>query len=183
MNNTALALDSLLTRYENLFKTLNPYHLPTMLFDESWHSACIQSVDGDTYFWKHVAKQTDNCFDGIERALERTFHQDIHTFYSSFWSNGIRVEHPVVDFALIQVWNEEDLERLKENILGHCFAKMKAKLPLTVFIGSTDNNEVVCIDNESGNVVLERPGRKAHKILADNLESFLLALDPTTKLY
>jgi SecY interacting protein Syd len=195
MNKSALALDSLLTRYENLYKDTNKLGLPSLCLEEPWPSPCIiettaETVDDlttktneQTHFWQHTVKNMDNIFVDLERALELDFHPDIHTFYATFWSNGIRVEHSDVDFALIQTWNEEDQENLKENILGHCFAKMKARLPLTVFIGCTDSNEIISIENESGSIVLERPGRKAHKILAQNLESFLLELNPTTEPY
>lgn len=183
MSNSALALEALLTRYENLFKNTNSYNLPCIELSPPWPSPCIKHQDEDSYYWQHAQKDEANIFNQIEDAIEIKFHADIHSFYSSFWSNGIRVEHPSVDFALIQTWNEEDQENLKENILGHCFAKLKARLPLTIFIGCTDNNEVISIDNESGEIVLERPGKKAHKILATDLESFLLSLTPTTEQY
>jgi SecY interacting protein Syd len=183
MNNITLALDSLLTRHANLYKDSNKYHLPTFIVDEPWPSPCVRYTDEDTYFWQATRKESDDLFNDLEAALEIKFHPDATSFYTSFWANGLRVEHPDVDLSLIQTWNEEDEARLKENILGHCFAKMKARLPLTIFIGATDSNEVVSIDNESGQIVLERPGRKAHKILAENLESFLLALSPTKELY
>ena len=52
-----------------------------------------------------------------------------------------------------------------------------------MFIACTFGDEVICIDNESGEVVLEKPGRKAHKVLSDNLEGFLLSLTPSKDLY
>jgi SecY interacting protein Syd len=183
MNSIRLALDALLTRYINLFKTENDYGLPSAEFDSPWPSPCIEKQVDDIAYWRHQDKTETNLFKDIESALEVTLHQDIKEFYGSFWSNGICVQHEDIDFSLIQAWNAEDQETLRENIFGHCFAKLKGRLPLTLFIGCTQSNEVVCLDNESGEVVLERPGKKAHKILAGDLESFLLSLSPSTDTY
>ncbi|KZZ10542.1 hypothetical protein A3749_10885, partial [Oleiphilus sp. HI0078] len=169
--------------YENLFHNANELGLPSFQCDPIWPSPCAVSIVKDCHYWRHKEKRSGNIFASLEDALETKFHPDFHAFFESYWANGMRVEHPLVDFALIQTWNEEDQERLKENILGHCFAKLKNKQSLTLFIGCTDSNEVVSIENHSGKVILERPGRKDYKELADNLESFLLALNPTALEY
>ena len=75
------------------------------------------------------------------------------------------------------------MQKLKENILGHAFAKLKTKQPLSYFIGCTFGDDVICVEHQSGEVVLEKPGRKAHKILASSLEEFLLSLQPTLDEY
>lgn len=183
MNRIRLALDALLTRHLNLFKNENDYDLPSAVFEAPWPSPCIQEQVGNTSYWRHQHKSETDLFKGIEEALELRLHQDIKEFYGNFWSNGICVEHDDVDFSLIQTWNEEDQETLRENIFGHCFAKLKGRLPLTLFIGCTQTNEVVCLDNDTGQIVLERPGKRAHKILADNLEAFIISLSPTTEAY
>lgn len=183
MDKTALALDALLTRHRNLYSGKNVHGLPIIELESPWPSPCVVHNEGSDYFWQHTDKKNKDLFLDLEKALELNFHQDIKSFYTAFWSNGIQVEHSLIDFALIQTWNEEDQEHLKENILGHCFAKMKARLPLTIFIGSTESNEVVVVDNNTGEVLLERPGRKAHKILSSSLECFLLELTPTLKAY
>ena len=68
-------------------------------------------------------------------------------------------------------------------MLGHIFAKLKSKLPVTYFIGCTFGDEVICLDHETGNIVLEKPGFKAHKVLSKNLASFLISLQPTIDKY
>ena len=179
MSETYLALEALLTRYVNLFLEA-PHSSPYVEFDSEWNSECVLE-SGDkpgAYFWKPIQRQQKISFDELEKALEITFPQELIDFYGSFWSNGICVEREDINFNLIQVWNSEDEQSLKENLLGHVFAKIKAKLPLTFFIGSTYGDDVICLDQETGNVVLEKPGYSASKVLSPDLPSFLISLQP-----
>lgn len=184
MDDTFLALEALLTRYTNLFAETNEA-LPYVEFDSAWPSECVvtKGIQPNSYFWKPKTREDNAFFSELETALEFKFHKAITTFYGSFWSNGICVERDDINFCLIQNWNEEDEKQLKENILGHVFAKLKSKLPVTYFIGCTFGDEVICLDHESGNIILERPGFKAHKVLSNDLASFLISLQPTTDRY
>jgi len=192
MNPIYLALDALFTRYLNLVKE-ESNNLPSVKFDPPWPSPChvkqeehIESKsdkENSLSYWKPTSRVNHELFDDLEKALELSFRDDFKQFYGSFWSNGICVEREDINFSLIQIWNEEDQEKLKENILGHAFAKLKSKQALSYFIGCTFGDEVICIDHETGEVVLEKPGRKAHKVLAPSLEIFLLSLNPTLDEY
>jgi SecY interacting protein Syd len=194
MNAIYLALDALFTRYLNMVKE-ETNDLPSVNFEPPWPSPCNVTNDehlecekndedqSDLSYWKPTSRINLDIFDELEKALELSFRDDFKQFYGSFWSNGICVEREDINFSLIQIWNEEDQEKLKENILGHAFAKLKSKQPLTYFIGCTFGDDVICIDHESGAIILEKPGRKTHKVLAPSLEVFLLSLSPTLDEY
>lgn len=182
MNSVFLALDALLTRYINLHQSERG-SLPVVSFAQLGASDCIISREQDDAHWRPVERGDSNLFTDIEAALDCQFHEDIKYFYGSFWSNGLCVERDDINFNLIQVWNSDDEERLKQNILGHAFAKVKGRLPLSFFIGCSNGNDIICVENDSAQVVLEKPGRKAHKILAPSLETFLLSLQPTLDEY
>ena len=193
MNNTKLALDALLTRYVNLVKAeYNTY--PSVNFEPPWPSPCTEAVEqrgeqqgekqGEKIsYWRPVERNDYRIFNELEQALELSFREDFKQFYGSFWSNGICVERDDINFNLIQIWNEEDQEQLKENILGHAFAKLKSRQPLSYFIGCTHGDDVICIEHETGEITLEKPGKKAHKTLAPTLEAFLLSLNPMLDKY
>lgn len=186
MNNIFLALDTLFTRYLNLVRD-ETGNLPKAEFDPPWPSPCMveaQEVGQDAgVFWRPTSRDASGIFEGLESAMGWPFRPEISQFYGAFWANGICVQHGDLCFDLIQIWNEEDEENLKENMLGHLFAKKKNRLPFSFFMGSASGNNVIALEQESGHVVLEKPGYKAHQILAENLEQFLLNLDPTTELY
>lgn len=178
------ALETLLNRFIALSKKINN-SLPDIEWDETWQSACIVSAPNEQgkVLWQPSARTDDTIFSSIEKALNVKFHDDLITFYSSFWSEGIICSHETGEISLIQIWNQDDEEMLKENLLGHAFAKIKNRLPLTLFIGCTNDDQVVCVDNTTGKVVLEKPGFAAHKELADSLSLFLNDLTPTLKPY
>lgn len=177
MTKIALALDALFTRYLNLMKS-ETGNLPRAPFDPPWPSPCLQDTLEDSNFWRPTQRQDTAVFESLEAAFDMTFRPEISEFYGTFWANGISVVHDDLHLNLIQVWNEEDQEQLKENMLGHLFAKQKNKLPLSYFIGCTDGDEVISLSHATGEIVLERPGQKPHRTLAPTLESFLLALHP-----
>ena len=156
--------------------------LPEAPFDPPWPSPCTDAVESNegasASHWRPVKREDYALFSKLEEAFECPFHSDIACFYGAYWSNGIEVIFDQLHFNLIQVWNEEDEDMLKENLLGHLFAKRKNRLPLTYFIGCTDGNDVIALDHETGQIVLEKPGYRAHQVLADSLEQLLLRLEP-----
>jgi len=183
---TLQALQNLFDQFIALSEKINN-NLPLITWDEEWTSECVlANTSPDEHGkvkWQPVARPYTKLFSSLENALEFEFHPDIVCFYNSFWSDGLIASHPRGEVSLIQIWNQQDEEMLKENLLGHAFAKIKNRLPITVFIGCTSDNQVIAIDNESGEVVLERPGYAAHETLAKNVAEFITILTPTLKEY
>ena len=183
---TLKALQNLFEQFIALSEKINN-RLPLIVWDEEWPSECVLADTGPdeqgNVKWRPVARPYTNLFSSLENALEFKFHPDIICFYNSFWSDGLIASHPRGELSLIQIWNSQDEEMLKENLLGHAFAKIKNRLPITIFIGCTSDNQVIAIDNESGQVVLERPGYAAHETLANNVAEFINDLTPTLKQY
>ncbi|NCF81053.1 MAG: SecY-interacting protein, partial [Proteobacteria bacterium] len=106
-------------------------------------------------------------------------HPDIKSFYGSYWGGPIELEADEGGVTLIQVWNDDDFDRLVENLLGHAMAKQRIKAPLTIFIALTDEEEyVLSVDNETGCVVLEEPGSIPTREVSPSLAEFLDRLRP-----
>lgn len=182
MSSVFLSLDAFLKRYISSIK-LETGSLPTINDDALGASACTriseQRPQPQSPCWKPVERKQFDLFKELESALEITFPQALCEFYGGFWSDMIPVEHRSgLQFDLIQIWNEEDEARLKQNLLGHVFAKRKNRLPLNYFIGCTAGNDVICLDHESLHIVVEKPGYKSHQKLAEGLDDFILQLDP-----
>lgn len=179
-----LALEALLVRYQNLFLEDTP-PFPDVHFDTDWTSPCVieEGTQKGHFYWKPIRRESMLDFSGLERALGFEFPELIKDFYGSYWSNGICVERVDINCSLIQIWNEEDEELFKENLLGHLFAKIKNKLPITYFLGCTYSDEVICLEHETGKIMLEKPGFKPHKELANSLSEFLISLNPTKDNY
>ncbi len=155
--------------------------LPVQPHDANWQSPCQTTApdsDGNIH-WRPVERQDPADFSGLERALEQPVHPDIKAYYGSFWSECIPATTTEGELTLIQIWNAEDFDRLIENIIGHAFAKSRIKAPLTLFFAHTDDDELILsVDNASGEVVLEHPGERPLRTVADTLAEFLTRLDP-----
>ena len=118
---------------------------------------------------------------GLERALDVSLHSDVATFYGSFWSDAIPVCAEEGSATLIQVWNEQDFERLIENLIGHALQKRRRE-PLTLFIACTDDSEFnLCVDNATGSVLLEQPGQAPKHTVAEKLAELLARMEPAAQ--
>ncbi len=156
--------------------------LPSLEHDDDWPSPCI--VEGpDTQgkiLWRPIARDVgDADFSGIEQALEIRMHPDIQSFYGSFYSNPLPMRAADGPLTLLQAWSVYDFDRLNENLIGHAIGHLKADSPLSFFIAVTDEDDLnLCVDNERGTVILERPGAPPLREIAPSLSAFLDGLTP-----
>jgi len=174
----AVALDHFIARQQVLQPTA-----PVTPFDSQWPSACYlqEANDGDPVGWRPVKQaEASDMFERLGEALEQQIHPDIVTFYSRYWSDPLPASCEEGELSLLQVWNAEDMERLRSNLVGHALAKRKQRQPLTLFFATTepDGNYFLSIENESGTIWLEQPGKKPIRQLADSLAAFIDRLKP-----
>lgn len=159
-------------------------NLPKMDVDDSLPDreqslAFVRKIEQTTIEWL-PAPNGDFClFDDLERGLEITLHRDLKQFYGAYWSEGICCQSSQGLIQLIQIWNETDLELLRENLLGHAFMKTRKKQPLTFFFGLGEGDNILTLENDTGRVYMEIPGKRPHLFLANNLTEFLWSLEVT----
>lgn len=159
--------------------------LPSIEHDPDWPSPCIvDGPDANAYdrgrvHWRPCPRDTQADFSGIERALEEPLHADIRSFYGSFYSDPLPMRAADGPLTLLQVWSDRDFDRLLENVIGHAANQRRVRAPLTVFIATTDEDDLnLCVCNASGKVVLERPGAAPLREIAPSLSVFLDGLEP-----
>ncbi len=163
-------------------------HLPLIERDEQWPSVCEQGSHDDSHnYWQPVPvtsehkkdKQEELTFTNVETALELELHPDIKTYFTTIFSSDIEAKCDDGKLSLLFAWNREDFDRLQENIIGHILMKQRLKQAATVFFAVTDEEDmIISIDNENGEVWVERVGCKPHKKLSDSLASFITQLTP-----
>ncbi len=175
-------LDNFFKRFINTVEA-ETGNLPTTKNEPDWPSDCQQ---GDAFLseemvdsihWQPIQRETNNALAGLEKALDIEIHQDIQAFFCHYWSEQIETIFQQGNLLLLFVWNQADMERLIENQIGHALGKIRNKQTLTFFIACTDSDYIISIENDSGQVVLERPGYPMEKILASNLTQFINELE------
>lgn len=129
--------------------------------------------------WQPVPQAIQTDFANVEHALELTIHPDIKTFYRLYFGAGLAAQHLRGKLMLLMVWNDDDVKRLQENIIGHILMKRRLKQRETVFFATTEDDDILLsVLNETGEVYLERVGQEVKEKLADNLAEFIQALTP-----
>ena len=182
MTEVADALAGFVARYLKAFPELYE------VYDPHWRSPC-ETGDPETWAdgtvavpWQPVRRRYAEDFAGLENALETTIHADIKAYYGGYWSGGLEAQAEEGHVSLIFLWNQSDAQRLVENLIGHAMAKQRARVPFSVFFACTeaDSELFLSVDNESGRVLLERPGYKPMREVAESLSGFLGTLKPAS---
>ncbi len=182
LSDVGRALNGFVARYLEAFPDLYEIHDPT------WRSPCEVGEphawpDGTQVVrWRPVERRYAEDFAGIENALETTIHADIKAYYGAFWSGGLEAVASEGHVSLILLWNQADAERLTENLIGHALAKQRARAPFSVFFACTEANSelFLSVQNDTGQVMLERPGYKPLRTVAPSLGAFLNDLQPAS---
>ena len=175
--------------------TLKTYPDLRAPFDPEWRSPCeigapIETDQGPLIAWRPVRRHPDTIaedFAPLERALEFPVHPDIKAYWGAYWAAGLEAEAVDGHVSLLFPWNPDDLERLNENLIGHALSKRKlAKRGtrgsgMSVFFACTEPESelFLSVDNDSGAVLLEKPGFKPIREVAPDLASFLTTLVPS----
>ncbi len=179
-------VDQALREFVTRFLAANP--TPSTEHDAQWPSPCEQGEpftanNGEQRIhWQPVKRNYADDFVGVERALETPVHPDIKAYYGAYWSAHMDATAKDGPVSLLQLWNPEDGERLTENLLGHYLVQKRARAPLSFFFACTeeDSDLVLSLENATGRVLLERPGQKPLREVADSLAEFISGLAPVT---
>ena len=155
-------------------------HLPLVTNDDLGPSVCIKEIfDERQSCWKPSKVETKLSFENIEQALEIEIHPDINTYFTTFYSESIDAECIEGKLSLLFAWNEEDFHRLQENLIGHIMMKQKLKQEITLFFAVTDEDDmIISLMNNTGEVWVEQVGCKPHKKLANSLSDFIQQITP-----
>lgn len=153
------------------------------LYESEWPSSCFSTtaelIEGQSYPWQPVKQVAQDMFQRLSNALECDIHPDLIEFYSRYWSGHLTATSKEGDLELLQVWNQEDMERLRSNLVGHALSKKKQKKSLSFFIGLTAPDDgMLCIENDTGEIWYEMPGKRPIRKVANNLAEFIDRLSP-----
>lgn len=165
--------------------TLERYPKLWTEYDSTWRSPCeigepVKLEEVTAIEWRPQIRQTADDFSGLENAFETEIHSSIKDYYGSYWSGGLEATCNEGHVSLMFLWNEEDRNRLVDNLIGHALAQKRSRSPLSIFFACTEAASAyyLAVNNATGEVQLELPGRKPVRSVASNLSEFLDQLTP-----
>ncbi len=152
---------------------------PQIMVDSDWPSPCqAHSNNGQLAAWQPVAQVKASAFNDLEKALPISFSPDFIEFYASVYSHNLTVSFEGARYELLQCWSDQDLTRLAQNMTGHVLMKRRLKQDDSLFIGLTDEEDLLLtLHNQTGQVCLEYLGRAPHQVLSQSLLLFLQNAD------
>ncbi|QIZ77408.1 SecY-interacting protein [Ferrimonas lipolytica] len=153
-------------------------HLP--LAQHNDEGPALQSVDEQGRgYWLAQPMSGKPLFDNVAAALELELHGDLERFYGQFYAGSLLFDADFGSGELLQIWSDDDLQRLQQNLIGHLLMKQKLKQHPTLFIGLLGQGEqMIVLDNCDGSVWLEVPGELPSKRLADDIDQLMQQLSP-----
>ena len=166
-------------------KTLEQYPKLWNEYDSTWRSPCeigspVELAQVTAIEWRPQLRQNADDFSGLENAFETEIHPSIKDYYGSYWSGGLEATCNEGHVSLMFLWNDEDRDRLRDNIIGHALAQKRSRSPLSIFFACTEPASAyfLAVNNTTGAVQLELPGRKPLRTVDSSLDEFLNRLTP-----
>lgn len=173
------SLNNFMTKWIDLQKTS---HISLEIeYDEQWPSPAIlvNSPEGNVSQWRPVIQSEDNSLQALNQGLDIEVNPQLEAYYTRYWSDNLNASALQGGLQLLFPWNEDDFVRLQENLIAHVLMKRRLGQRDTLFFAVTDEEDfVLSILNETGEVVLEQVGKEPKETLAADLSSFLASLKP-----
>ncbi len=145
-------------------------------------SPCIKETRDLTISWLPSIRDKSIKLTNTEQGIELNLHDDFHAFYGTQFSADMMAKFGDIKIELLQVWSDDDLIRLQENMLAHLVMQRRLRLVPTLFIAVTeDEMEVISICNQTGEVILETVGTNKKNVLTKTLVEFLEQLEPVVE--
>lgn len=172
------AMQALHQRYQQAYEAAGT--LPRTEYLSNWDAPCYRGKPkSGEIAWQAVEQTPALDFSGVEKGLEMPIQASVQRFYNSFYAGDLMVRFREQFLVLLQVMHPEDGERLQQNLIGHVLMKQRLRQHITLFIGLTDEDDLLLtVNNDTGAVGLEYVGKEQHAILAGDMEVFLQRLEP-----
>lgn len=154
-------------------------------YDEQWASPCLQVDlnktlrDDEEVTWKPFLRDPNESLDNLEEALVITIPKDLKNLFCRYYSHDLNAQTENGKLTILQVWNEEDFDRLQKNLIAHVLMKRRLKQDDTLFFALTDEDGfILSIMLSTGAVMLEQVGKVPQREIASSLTEFMSQLTP-----
>ncbi|MFY8272693.1 SecY-interacting protein [Pseudoalteromonas sp. SSDWG2] len=168
-------LKEALDTYIDNFKATHGHNPMTYIDPQSPSPAAIVGTEQDELVqWQVFTRPEGDSITDLGNALEVDFPAQLHELFCSFFSGNLIAKVDGHDIELLLPWNDDDFVHLQQNITGHVLMKRRLKQADTVFIGLTDQEDLLLsVRVSDGAVCLEYVGKEPHHVLAQDISEFL----------
>lgn len=149
--------------------------------DDKWPSDAIirDEPDRGVSIWQPTRQGESNTLNSLRQGLDLDVDPQLEAYFTRCWSDNLNASTYRGGLQLLFPWNQDDFVRLQENLIAHVMMKRRLRQRDTLFFAVTDEEDyVLSVLNETGEVVLERVGKEPQEVLAPNLNQFLQMLKP-----
>lgn len=149
--------------------------LPLTEHDPEWPSPCeTGEVDAESMVrWRPIARAPEADFRALEESLGVALRDELKTWLGAWWCLPIEATWREDTVVLRGFANEAEFARFEAGLVRHVRAARAVTVPVAVF----HDDRFVSVDNATGAVLIEDPGR-APSVAAQSLSAFLEALAP-----
>ena len=129
--------------------------------------------------WAPVQQGGVNNLSALEKGLDLKVNKQLEQYFTRYWSDNLNARTARGHLQLLLPWNQDDFVRLQENLIAHVMMKRRLRQPETLFFAVTDEEDfILSVLNDTGEVGLEQVGREPQEILAGSLAEFITQLSP-----
>lgn len=177
---TREALNDFIQRYLRHYRQSGSEPFSRYLCDQP--SPCVMRQSEQGVYWQPQPYTADVALQPVETALDIRLRPEITTFYFSYYCADMAAFYKQNIIRLLQNWNDEDVIRLQQNLIGHLLMQKQRRLSPTLFLATTQDDQwIISLCNLTGVVYQEQPGTAQRLTLAESLAAFLDQLHPATE--
>ena len=150
-------------------------------YDEQWPSPAISldKPERDVSIWSPRIQTENNTLQALNDGLEVLVNPQLEVYFTRYWSDNVNASTERGGLQLLFPWNQDDFVRLQQNLIAHVLMKRRLGQRDTLFFAVTDEEDfVLSILNDTGEVVLEQVGKEPKEVIAEDLHSFLRNIKP-----
>ncbi|BDX07639.1 SecY-interacting protein [Planctobacterium marinum] len=149
--------------------------------DPEWISPAEQgsaNSDGEV-IWGPALQPPSNNLQALVDGLEVTPNPELEAYFTRYFSDNLDAETERGRLQLLMPWNQDDFVRLQQNLIAHVMMKRRLRQQETLFFAVTDEEDfIISVLNQTGEVVLEQVGKEPKEVLAGSLSEFFTQLRP-----
>lgn len=182
-SDTQKALNAFIESYQLAYENAE-VSLRAFCQDPSESPCCYGEVSEQSSLWRPVLQQSVLDFSKLETGLEIKIDAAFQDYFCTWWGDHLNARTERGELQLLLVWNDDDFQRLQENLIAHVLMKRRLGQRDTLFFAQTEDDDfLLSVLNQTGEVVLEPVGKEPQEILAPSLTDFLQTLTPVVSRY